>query len=170
MSPVNSSTGCPDSSGLPADPGHTVVAIAALDGRLRGHRIIAADTHLQLPVVALGERDQIGVGVLALGDLGLHLLAGLGGQLHGLLGLQQGVLEEIIEPGIGALQDQRRQRGNGGARRNRHGGHHAVDPGADVVQGVGDRRDGIELAAAIAHPQLGRTAERYRRDRRVRRH
>ena len=72
----------------------------------RGHRIVATDPHLNLPVIALGQGDQVGIGILALGNLCLHLLTpGLGGQLHGLLGLEQGVLEHVVKPGIGTLQN-----------------------------------------------------------------
>ena len=82
--------GLPRPARLAADPGHAIVTVRGFDRILGGHRVVAADAHLQFPVIALGERDQIGIGILALGDLGLHLLAGLGGQLHGLLGLAAG--------------------------------------------------------------------------------
>jgi len=145
--------------GLPADPGHAIVPVSGLDGVLGGYRIITTNAHLELPVIAFGQRDEIGIGILALGDLGLHLLTGLGRQLHGLLGLQQRILEHVVEARIGALQDQRRECGNRGTGRGRHGVHHVVDAGTDIVQRIGHGGHGVEFAAAITQPQLRRAAQ-----------
>ncbi|WP_293885679.1 hypothetical protein [Thiolapillus sp.] len=46
---------------MPTDPGHTIIAIGRLYRLLRRHRIVAADAHLQLPVIAFGERNQVGI-------------------------------------------------------------------------------------------------------------
>ena len=169
MSPVNCSTGWPAPPAGPPIQGTPLSPFEVFHRILGGHGIVAADAHLHLPVVALGQRDEIRVRILALGDLGLHLLAGLGGELHGLLGLEQRVLEQVVEPGIGALQDQRRQCRDGRRRGRRHRIHHVVDPGLDVVQGVGHREHRIELAAAVAEPELGRAAEGHRHHRGIRR-
>ena len=79
--------------------------------------------------------------------------------MHGFLCLQQSVLEHVVEAGIGALQDQRRECGNRGTGRGRHRVHHVVDTGTDVVQRIGHGRHGVEFAAAITQPQLRRAAQ-----------
>ena len=44
-------------------------------------------------------------------------------------------------------------------RRRRHGVHHVVDAGSDVVQGIGDRGHGIELGTAITQAELRGAAQ-----------
>ena len=82
----------------------------------------------------------------------LHLFAGFGGQLHGFFGFDEGILKEIVQAGIGSLQNQSRQGGYGAGGGCRHGVHHVVDTGTDVVQGIGNRRHRIELAATVPKP------------------
>ena len=44
----------PSAACLPADPGHTIVAVGGLHRRFGRHGIVTTDTHLHLPVIALG--------------------------------------------------------------------------------------------------------------------
>ena len=97
--------GLTGTTGRATDPRHAVSTVGSRHGRFGGHGIVAAQAHLPFPVVTLGHGDEIGIGILALGDRGLHLLAGFRGKLQGLFGLEQGVLEQIVEPRVGTLED-----------------------------------------------------------------
>ena len=149
-------------TGLATDPRDTVVAIGCLDRVLCGHGVVAADPHLEFPVVALGQGDEIGIGILTLGDLSFHLLARLGGELHCLFGLKQRILEHVVEPGVGPLQNERRQRRDSSTRRGGHGVQHVVYTGTNVVQRISNRRDRIELATTVTETELCRTAQGHR--------
>ncbi len=77
--------------------------------------------------------------VLTLRNFCVHLLTEFGGLLHGPLDLEQGILGQVVESGIGTLQNQHRKRSTS------HRGHctyHVVDTGADIIQRVSTKHKG----------------------------
>ena len=126
-----------------------MISVGGFHRRLGGDRIIAPHTHLDFPVITFGQGNEISIGIFTLGDFGLHLLTGLRRQFHGFFRFQQGVLKQVIQTGIGPLEDEGGQGGDGTGGRCCHRVHHVIDTRGNIVERVGDRCHGIKLAAAV---------------------
>ena len=116
---------------------------------------INADARFLFPRFTLGEALVVVVRILAGLDLGLHLLARFVGELDGDFGLPGIGLEQLIEAGLGALQQVQGQRGDAGADHPREGG-------SDRGKFAHDRFEGgpeIELAAGVVQARRAGQAE-----------
>ena len=145
--------------------------MGAMETMMIGAAYVQIGKRLNLPTHAyLGLSDakivdgqaglESGMGALVAAQAGANVISGPGMlDFESCQSLEQRVLEQVVEAGVRTLQDQRRQCRDSRAGRNGHRIHHVVDARPDVVQGVGDRGDGVELTTAVAEPELCRTAQ-----------